>query len=529
MIYKSYIEEFNSPLRQINGKVELLASSTEAENIEFTHEDSLKSIKIDRAGEHGKFFGFGIFQKTTINLIDKDRVIQLNDRDTLAIHFSINENDYINNFPYFYVNKNETKRDEKTNELTVVAYDKLNAASAHTFGELNLQAPYTIRKVVEECQKLLNISSIAIAGSAEQAFGLEYNKGANFEGTESLRKVLDAIAEATQTCYFLDNDKLCFRRLIITGDPVLTIDKVKYMELTCGDTVVLSDIASTTELGDNLTATTGENGVTQYVKDNPFWDLRDDRATLVENAVSTMGGAAITPFNCSWRGNFLLQPTDKIALITKDDATVITYLLDETITYNGGLSSKIQWEYVETDGGHSNPTTLGEAITQTFAKVDKANKQINIVASKVEETEGILSEIQVNTEGINASVVKTINDDIAELKKQASLAISEKDVKITIENEMANGANKVVTSSGFTFDDKGLTVDKADSEMKTAITENGMKVYKNDEAVLVANNEGVNAKNLRATTYLIVGNRSRFEDYTTAKGDYLTGCFWIGG
>ena len=60
--------------------------------------------------------------------------------------------------------------------------------------------------------------------------------------------------------------------------------------------------------------------------------------------------------------------------------------------------------------------------------------------------------------------------------------------------------------------------------MKTQITEDGMTVYKNDSAVLTANNVGVNAVNLHATTYLIIGTNSRFEDYGSR-----TGCFWIGG
>ena len=49
-------------------------------------------------------------------------------------------------------------------------------------------------------------------------------------------------------------------------------------------------------------------------------------------------------------------------------------------------------------------------------------------------------------------------------------------------------------------------------------------IYKNDEAVLIANNTGVNAVNLHATTYLIIGTNSRFEDF----GDKRTGCFFIG-
>lgn len=48
-----------------------------------------------------------------------------------------------------------------------------------------------------------------------------------------------------------------------------------------------------------------------------------------------------------------------------------------------------------------------------------------------------------------------------------------------------------------------------------------------NEKMLTANKDGVDAVNLRAKTYLIIGKdkgRSRFEDYETNR----TGCFWIG-
>ena len=61
----------------------------------------------------------------------------------------------------------------------------------------------------------------------------------------------------------------------------------------------------------------------------------------------------------------------------------------------------------------------------------------------------------------------------------------------------------------------------------TQITEDGMTVNRAGEAVLVADNVGVKATNLVANTYLIIGGRSRFEDYDL-NGEPRTGCFWIG-
>ena len=103
--------------------------------------------------------------------------------------------------------------------------------------------------------------------------------------------------------------------------------------------------------------------------------------------------------------------------------------------------------------------------------------------------------------------------------------MTEDGVNLLISKSKEEGAQKVVTSTGYTFDETGFTVEKSGREMKTQITEDGMTVYKNGVTVLKANNTGVDAVNLHASTYLVVGNRSRFENYGTNR----TGCFWIGG
>ena len=82
----------------------------------------------------------------------------------------------------------------------------------------------------------------------------------------------------------------------------------------------------------------------------------------------------------------------------------------------------------------------------------------------------------------------------------------------------------ITTSTGFTFNSEGMTIAKSGNEMSTNVNEDGMIIKRNDEEVLTVNNVGVNAKNLRATTYLWIGTFSRFEDYNDSR----TGCFWVG-
>jgi hypothetical protein len=457
----------------------------------------------------------------------------------------------------------------------------------------------------------------------------------NYEGTETLQEVLNDIAGATQTIYYINNNgTLFFKKLDIDADPILDIEKKMYFSLENKDAKRIGKVVSATELGDDIgEPETADNGATQYVRDNAFWDLREDRGTLVQQAYYAVKGLNINQFTCSWRGFPFLEIGDKISFKTKEDNTIISYFLNDTLEYNGAMKQKTDWSYTDNKNETpSNPATLGAMLNQTYAKVDKANQRIELVAKESDDkyaqlvitTEGIssdvkeveeqvettkselteaingvngelttvkstvstygtqieqnktdinlratkeelttvkttlegadaankelidanaisvqtieksVSELSVNAEGISASVeslTKTIEtnaegvaNEIAEINKKVDMNVSAEDVSIAIQTEMAKGTDRVITSTGYKFDEEGLTVSKTDSEMETKITENGMVVYKNGDAVLTANNQGVDAKNLHATTYLIVGTNSRFEDYGNR-----TGCFWVGG
>jgi hypothetical protein len=272
--------------------------------------------------------------------------------------------------------------------------------------------------------------------------------------------------------------------------------------------------------------------------DNPFLELYEGAPAAVEKILDCVKGVTIYPYEMKWRANPALEIGDKVTLTLEDNTNINIIYLGETIKYSGGLNSISEWKDTEKENITSTPTNLGEAIKQTYAKVDKVNKQIDIVAKESTANAEALAALTVNTEGISATVeqlksntetaLEENSDLIAEISKKVEVAMDADSVDIAIESKMAEGINKVTTSTGFTFDDSGLTVSKSDSEMKTQITEDGMQVYKNDKEVLVANNEGVQATNLHATTYLIVGKNSRFEDYKNTNGEQRTGCFWIG-
>lgn len=690
----AYNSAISASVRKIKAKVELYNGSTLVAT--YTQADKVISFDIQRVGEDGKFFGFGICHRLNVHLIDVQREIDISTANTIKISLGAELPDgaiEYKIYPTFQVS--EVHRDENTNELSVTAYDAIYKASEHAVSELVLTKPYTIKQFVEACASILGVS---VTGHTN--FILSYPNGANFDGTETLREALDDVAEATQTIYFLDaNNKLCFKQLDKSGNAVISIDKSKYITLKSGVGHRLQTICMCTELGDNVSESTTLVGSTQYVRDNAFWELREDIAALVHNAITTIGDISIDVFDCTWRGNPALEVGDKIALTTKDNKALTAYLLNDTIKYDGSLQEKTQWKYdANSTETESNPTSLGDAIKQTYARVDKQEKQITLLASevssqtqaikktvkqvdveyylststtsatggawsttaptwqegkymwsrqKVTYTDGTsitrnatciagakgadgkngtngrgiisvtteyyistsqtelaggswsasqpaweegkyiwtrskivynnpttteyttavcdaawaeinaitgqqktnttdISQLKVEKNNISASVAtivekqSDIDSTIVDMQKgigeqnqsnaaqfesltnKVNATMTSEQVQLAITTEVAKGASKVTTSTGFKFDDSGLTISKTNSEMSTTIDEDGMSIYKGSEEVLTADNTGVDAKNLHATTYLIIGNNSRFEDYGSR-----TGCFWI--
>lgn len=676
-----------SPSREIKAKIDLFDGTTKKAT--FTGSDKIKKFQIERAGEEGKFFGFGVGQKLELELLDKNRELNIVKGNIFDVYLTA-DTTYTK---ILSCEVDSIKRDEKTNGLTITAYDALYRASGHQVKDLTLTKPYTIKDFCEACGAKLGVSVKGI-----NTFTLSYPNGANFDGAETLREALDMVAEATQTIYFMDNtNALVFKKLDKAGANLLTIDKNIYFEYKNNGPRVLKTICSTNELGDDVSESGTTGDATQFVRDNAFWELREDITDLVHNAVVAVGGLSISQFECKWRGNFFLEIGDKIQILGKDNSSAITYLLNDTLVYNGGLNQTSSWKYKDSGETASNPTNLGEAIKQTYAKVDKQNKEITLLASEVKtQTEAIKKTVkQVDVEyylstssstptggtwsteappweenkymwsrqkitytdgtfairnatciagakgsdgasgrGITSITTeyyistsetelaggswsetqptweegkyiwtrskivynnptsteyttevcdatwkeinaiqgqqKTLITDVAELKvakdsitasvsqitenqsglnsaltdlqnaftdqnntnaeqfetltQKVESSMTADQVHLAISTELSKGVDKVTTSTGFTFNEAGLTISKSDSEISTNIDEDGMSIYKNNEEVLTADNTGVTQINATIKQYLIVGKNSRFEDY----GSDRTGCFWIG-
>lgn len=108
---------------------------------------------------------------------------------------------------------------------------------------------------------------------------------------------------------------------------------------------------------------------------------------------------------------------------------------------------------------------------------------------------------------------------------QFSTLASQSDLE-DLQNQVDQGVDHVDARNGCYFGPQGMTVTKTGAETETTIDFSGMRVVQvdSDQVLLSAQGNEVKAYNLHATTYMIIGEKSRFEEY----GENRVGCFWIG-
>lgn len=125
-----------------------------------------------------------------------------------------------------------------------------------------------------------------------------------------------------------------------------------------------------------------------------------------------------------------------------------------------------------------------------------------------------------------SSSVGDINDKLTEVEQ------TNDSLNIRISNVENLGVDSVTTANGFTFNKDGLTIYEVGEQIENLLSNQGMSISRingdSKEIVLKADDDGVDAINLTARQYLIVGANSRFEDYDNGTDSRRTACFYIG-
>lgn len=521
---KAYLDQYKTPSREVKGQIIYLGDEGQGVIAPYTN---LQSFKIEGISPNGKFFGFAITKRIVIEVLG---VLEIpKGTKLIPTIYSIGTDIRQIELPNFYVDSTEYNKVNKT--TTIIGYDILK--NDKLFREINSDKTYPML-----ASELLAIIAETLGGTSTfNGIDITITQAPNLDGTETIQSVLASLAEVCGAIgYVNQGNNINFRTVNTTVEDTLT--PKDYFDFSVGEKEILTQLASTTALGNNIT--NGAEGHSFIFWDNPFLNLLSDNEVsriLIEVGDRLLGYSS-RDYNLVWRGCPAYEIGDYIAVEELDGNIRHIYYLNETITYNGGLKAEAYWELTESENIEGTPNNISKTFGQAYAKVDKINREIALI---VEETENALEEIssiKVNAEGVLTEVqsittrtndmIDATNDSIDTLSKKVQQSITSENMSVIIQQELANGVDAVTTKTGFTFDEVGLTIEKTGSEMSTTITEDGMTVYRDNNPVLIADNIGVEAINLYATTYLIIGASSRLEDYTGENGDSRTGCFWVG-
>lgn len=197
------------------------------------------------------------------------------------------------------------------------------------------------------------------------------------------------------------------------------------------------------------------------------------------------------------------------------------------------LSSKQDRGYARTAQDIERKYSFGKTFAEMLGLINDNRDKVDAVESGLrDEIKEQSTTLKRDTEQIVIEAKEELNayigESVNEISKKVEMKLDADEVSIIVEQEIANGVDRVETKTGYVFDADGLDISKSGEEISNKLTHKGMYVTKSGENVLVADKDGVVATDLHAKTYLIIGEgdgRSRFEDY----GIDRTGCFWVGG
>lgn len=182
-----------------------------------------------------------------------------------------------------------------------------------------------------------------------------------------------------------------------------------------------------------------------------------------------------------------------------------------------------QSDTLECTGSQSRSSTTA-VNSQDFralsGKVLELSLTVDGVKAENRDAAGKLSRVTLAVDGIQSQVesLSEAAEAVTQLKQQADA------LSLSVRSVQTDGVSRVQTETGYRFDQNGLSISRAGSQMENLLDDTGMYVNRGSELVLRANDEGVAAVDVTVKNYLIMGEHARFEDY---ENDTRTACFWI--
>ena len=146
---------------------------------------------------------------------------------------------------------------------------------------------------------------------------------------------------------------------------------------------------------------------------------------------------------------------------------------------------------------------------------------LDTVPVVVTDSRGKLSALTLDVEGIRG----TVSQQEGLSQRLTTLEQSAQGLRLSVESIQTQGATRLKTAMGYTFDDEGLSIARSGEPMENRLDNTGMQVLRSGTPILQADHRGVNATDVTVRNYLILGDHARIENYAGSR----TACFYLEG
>lgn len=262
-------------------------------------------------------------------------------------------------------------------------------------------------------------------------------------------------------------------------------------------------------------------------------DDPDALQSLVEVVYNAVSGITYTPCKVAVPATPAISVGDIVKVTDKNGKVITAYIMTKI--------QKGQRDTLECTGSPRRDSSsvvnsesfkaLSGKVLEVRRSIDGLNIKATALDSKIDRTgeqaAQKIAEVDIKADGVLAEVTKTAHD-VSGLKTEiTTIQQSAQNVSIQVQGIIDNGASKVKTDMGYTFDDEGMHIQKSGEEIENLLDHTGMYVKRSGEVMLQANNLGVVATDVTVNNYLIIGEHARFEDYSDVTDTKRTACFWI--
>lgn len=166
-------------------------------------------------------------------------------------------------------------------------------------------------------------------------------------------------------------------------------------------------------------------------------------------------------------------------------------------------SKKLSGQYVA-------QSEYGQFVEASTLQLEATAKNISVAMENMQTIEASNEEFQTQ-----------FRQDLSTMQQSAE------QIRLEITSIMNNGVEKVVTSTGYTFDAEGLRIQSAGNAIENLLNNRGMYVSRSGEVMLKADSSGVEATDVTVNNYLVIGKHARFENYSNGADAKRTACFFV--